>query len=429
MAITITGVKRESDSTLRPGKHGNVIEWTEVYTVQTTNIETSHVHVMSSAVTNVDTAPYLPSGGIPVPQLTVSSDGYGICQSTSGRRLDTNVRIWEFTSTWSSEVKSSNSTDANVEDVESIVPLRKVLFEPVTRYRTKDLAGQPYANGAGTLFNPPLAVEDELSRWEFSQFEPIYEGPLTGGKVRLDQPTVVTVSGVNKVRPPGIYEDNTYAKLIGVTDDTIHYFNGCINSHPFRYKAEYTLKLSVRDSNIVRAYGKKVRLSEYTITHDSQRWFDKPLNVGPYFLAPKLDANGNPVVPAEYVKYEYIYFTKDVEDKDTILSQDEAGPLGGLLLGVDPDIKFYKEIPTVPGFSSWVNVRFDPSVSPSTTPFMFSREIQREDGFPIAGFQLVTGANGKKTYRAKRPTPNMYWPHIERLNHFVMDFGDYLRVM
>lgn len=429
MAIEIIGVRRESDSSLKPGKHGNVIEWTEIYTVKTSDIETSHVHVMDSAVTTPATVDHLPGGNLPIPQVTVSVDGYGICQTLNGERLGRNPRVWEFRATWSSEVKTGNSSGANEANPEAIVPLRRVLFEPVTRYRMKDYGGQPYVNGAGTMYNPVMAVEEELARWEFSQFEPIHAGG--SGTTTINTPHVVSTAGGNKVRPPGVYSGTTLdgsSVLIGVTDDTIHYFNGCINSHTFRWKAPYTLKLSVRDSNIVYAFGKKMRLSEYTITYDPQRWFDKPMNAGPYFLAPKLDSNGTPV-PDTFVKYEYIYYTKDVEDQDSILSQDEMGPLGYWISTPEMgNVLFYNSSST-PGTTK--PVTFDSSVSSQSSPppFIWTRQFVNNDGLPLQGYQLVTAANSKKTYRANRPLHTTQWNHIERLNHFVVDFGEYMRVM
>lgn len=432
MAIEITGVKRGASTTVRPGKHGNVIEWEEHYTVQTTNIEYSEATVIQTAVTTLATTTYLPGGGLPIPQVTVSTDGYAVCSGLSGERLENNPRVWHFHATWSGEVQEANSSATNISDVTTIIPVRKTLFEPIRRYRIRDYGGQPYVNGAGNLFNPAMEVEEEISRWEFSQFEPVHSG-VGAGIVTKTEPTVVTASGSAKVRPPGIYQDSTLALLIGVTDDTIHYFNGSINSHYFRFKAPYTLKLNVRDSYTTKAYGLNCRITEYTITYDPTRWFDKPVNSGPWFLAPRLDATGTPVPFAPLVPYEYIYYTANQETQDTILSQDEAGPLGYFAGSPGPygDVRFYGDAtsPTGGGGTA-VPITFDSTISSSTNPFIWTRQLTDADGMPMGNYILVDTANGNKTYRAIRPDPavNTRRFFIERLNHFVFDFGDYLRV-
>jgi hypothetical protein len=361
----------------------------------------------------------------------VSADGFAICKSLQGQRLGENPRIWKFTAQWSSEVSETNSTETNDPNITSAIPTRKTMFDIVKRSRITDYAGQPYVNGAGHQFNPAMEVEEELSRWEFTQVEPIHNG-VGSGVVTLNQPVAVASVTSSKVRPPGIYQDNTFALMIGVTDDTINYFNGAINSHEYRWKAPYTLKQTVIESEVVWTHGKFHRISKYAIVYDPIRWLDKPINAGPFFLAPKLNDAGNAVNPVEYVPYEYIYYTKDIEDKDSILSQDEAGPLGEMIVSSTADVRIFNDTvaatASLPAGGVIKPLRFDLSISSSTVPVAWTRGFVVEDGMPIAGFAKVTGPDKKKTYRAKRPDVNAKRPFIERLNNFVFDFGDYLRV-
>lgn len=414
MTHSITGVKREGEIELKEESDGTLtIGFVESYHVLATSKDVQMWEVMRDAVPTVEARQYLPVNGLPLPSVTVSIDRLCVCKTLTGKREEGNPLKWVFTATWSSKVQDGPTTTFGGNpgvDPETIIVPRETLFEPVQRFNVKDLQNRPYVNGAGSLYNPPITIDDELARWDFTQFEPVYPGTYTQSDLSE------TIAGLNgtigiltqgdlvdgKAYPPGVYKKISGVwTFIATTDNTATYFNGCTNLKPFNGYPAFSLLLKVRKSTEGMFWGVRRRISQYSIIHDVKNHWDKPLNAGPYFVERKLDAEGGLVEPAEFVKYPYIYFTKDVEDEATDLVVDETGPLGSRNLELA-----YDEDDTI--------VRGD-----------FDDET---DGVPTNGAVKVTTADGAFTYRATRPTANDPMFHIEYMNRDVLDFNLFLRV-
>lgn len=415
MTSIIKGVKREGNTELSHDSDGLVMTFVEHYLVETDDPTMLMWDVMSTAVpANPAVAALLPLAGLPLPGYTQSLDGICVCKTLSGERLEENPREWRFSANWSSKVdEGNNNSDGNPStNPETLTPSRETMSETVVRFRQRDLIDQAYVNGARHLFNPPLQVEDELPKWEFSQFEPHYSGAyssvvtsfsaLSGTYGHLIEADTTSTPGV--IYPPGVYYNSGSGfTFFAPSDYTSYYFNGAINAVPFNGFPAYTLLLKVRSSKVGFFVGARRRLSEYSITYDKRNWFDKPLNAGPFFMAPELDANGNPT--ANSATYPYIYYQGPTESPSTDLSQEDSGPLGtrNLTLTFNPATGFLER--------------------PVTTDAL--------DGIPSGGYQIVTKADGKKTYRAKKLSVadigKFY--NFEYVNHDLLDFNSYIRIV
>lgn len=349
---------------------------------------------------------------LPLPGYTVDRDGICVCKSLNGERDDRNPGKWVFTANWSTRVEEGVGPQPGgdpSQNPEVIVPLKETLYEQVSISRAKDFTGTPYANGAGNLYDPPLQVDVELPRWDFTQFEPVYTGPagffatyasMSGAFANL----VSADNFMGTIYPPGVYKNHGGSWVFfAPTDNTVLYFNGCINAVAFNGFAPFTLLLKVRSSRVGYFFGRLRRISEYSIVYDRQNHWDKPLNAGPFFIAPSIDENGD--FTFGWDTFPYIYYTADEEGEDTDLVIDENGPLGSrdakLQWGVD-------------GFS----------YTGGTQPILNNND----DGMPRDGFEVVTTAEGRKTIRAIRDNSQKPYYHIEYVNHDILDFGQYLRI-
>lgn len=461
MATKIIGVRRVGDVRIRASDKGNVLEYTEEYTVQTDTPTLVMWHVIRDAVpdTGIDAyLTYTPNTSLPLPNYSVSSDGFAMCKELSGRREDRNANIWRFHGQWSSEVKQGPTSDDGTPpaDLTDIVAQRETMFDVVRRPRLRDYTGRPYANSTGSLYVPALEVEEEISRFDWVQFEPVYTGTWTSGLpttpvVMLDQVGQLTYSllSPSRVVPPGIYDTNTYGTMIGVTDNTVAFFNGATNLFPFKGYPPFTLKLEVRKSVVGYFYGVAGRQTEYSIKYDPKNWLDKPVNAGPYFLGPRLNSDGSYFSLTDttsFVKYDYVYYSKDVEDSGSNLSQDESGPLGDISIADGGKVKLYNSYASYDAvFGSTVFASsggghmevFLPELGGiGPKPYLLFRNFAHNlstgsrlvDGQPLGGYIKVKTAKGNWTLRAKRPPTNVEYPYIEYLNCHAFDFNGYLRV-
>lgn len=411
MAHTIIGVKREGDNEVTETREGIVYGFTEHYHVVSDSPTHIMWEVMRDAVPDVATVPYLPVNGLPLPGSTVSQDGICVCKTLTGARDERNPIKWTFTATWSNQVEDSElytiGVDLESPNIETAVSPRETLFETILRNQVEDKLGRPYTDGAASLFSPSLQVEIERSKWNFTQYEPVYDGSL--GAIDSTSTTIAGLTGTVGVLtqadytggvayPPGVYHNSGGWTFLAFTDNTVTFFNGAVNQSAFQGYGAFTLLLTVRKSVEGTFYGKRRRKTSYNILHDSQKHWDRPINAGPYFVAKELDVDGDET--ANDVKYPYIYFTKDQEDDSSNLVVDESGPLGSrnIILEVGgPDL------------------------------IRANHNIELQDGLPTGGITKVKTASGSYTYRAnKLANPTQHY--IEYMNRDVFEFSDYLRI-
>jgi hypothetical protein len=425
MTITITGVKRIGSIDMVASDKGPQLSFVEEYHVLADDILSTQWEVMRDAVATDPAVVALLgyNGGVqtdhlPYPGVTVARDGTCICKSLGGEKDERNARKWTFSAQWVSDLGNRNqqqspSGDNPQMDPEQIVPLRETLYEPVTRSRSIDLVGRGYVNSAGNLYNPALTVEEELPRWDWAQFEPYYDGVIAGSydtysdlATGVSDYAILTTADITTtpgtVYPPGVYYGGGGTWVFAApTDATTFYFNGCVNQNDFLGCDKFTLLLKVRSSKIVSFYGKRRRYTEYTVVYDKQNHWDKPLNAGPFFVAKQLDDAGNET--AVDVQYPYIYYTRDVEDSDTDLAINQDGPLG----------------------SGNITIA-DPLVAPYTTGTTDALPVG--DG-PFFRTYKVQQDGGKWVYRAGKCSPDNQYFYTEFINHDVLDFASYLRIV
>ena len=415
MTHIITGVKRDGNVELSYQKGMLTLTFTENYHVLADSKTATMFDVMANATATDVAVQALLYGGtnaLPLPGTSVDHDNLCTCKTLDGVRDDQNPLKWTFTSTWSTEVDESNQGGDPTTDPETIIPIRETLYESVTRPRKKDLLGRPYVNGALNLFNPAVTFEEELPRWDFAQFDLYYDGPITGQADTFAGLPGTTgdyslLTDVDYTDPPNIWIPGVYYHEPGgwvyyaQSDATIGFFNGAINFSAFLGYDPFTLALKVRSSKINRYYSVKRRLTEFSIIFDRDKWWDNPLNAGPFFMAPRLQGG---VPQADYVSYPYIYYQSAIETPDTTLSQEDAGPLGT------------RDITIVYNGSTGL-------LEPSAT---WSAAL---DGVPAGGHQLVTTANQQKTYRALKFNPaSVQLYSIEYAKPHVFHFAKHLRV-
>jgi hypothetical protein len=433
MTIEITGVRREGQVDLNVTQRGLEMTFTESYHVMSDDKLHTYLDVMRYAVAVEPEVQALMgyvdgviSDTLPFPNQTVHRDGVSVCKSLGGQQEELNPLKWIFTAQWSTNVAEGSTGQAGNPTIDPVTtaPIRETLHEVVTRSRNTDLTGRAYANGAGNLYNPTMVVEEELPRWDFTQIERAYTGPISG---QFASHAALSPSGgsnfavltewsrhttTDEIVPPGVYQlSNGEWTFWAPTDATVFYFNGCVNLTSFLGFPPYTLLLKVRSSKLLSYFGVKHRVTDYSIVYDEKNHFDKPINAGPFFICPKLDDMGTPDF-FTLISYPYIYYSSDVEDATTDLSQEDAGPLGNRHLLLEPD--------------------------PQTgNPQLTGGIWLTQDGYPtgdgsgtLAGTaKAVQTATGKWTYRAIKPSQTQQLYYIEYANHNLLEFADYLRIV
>lgn len=426
---------------LEVGDRGLEFSFTESYVVLSDSKLATFVAVMDGAVaieqSVIDLLGFVngaQSNTLPFPNLTVHRDGISVCKSLGGEQDSENPLKWKFTAQWSTRVSEGlNSANGTTFDPATAIPVRETLHELVSRARNKDLIGRAYVNGAGNLYNPTLTVEEELPRWDFTQIDRSYVGPIgnysttynglsTSGTSKLSILTKYDTTSVpGKIYPPGVYIQSNGWQLFGPTDATMFYLNGCVNSVPFLGFDAYTLLLKVRSSKIVKYFGSQHRVTEYSIVYDEQNHWDKPINAGPFFYGPKLDDAGDIEQNEPFISYPYIYYSADEENVDTDLSQEDAGPLGYRDMTLT-----YNE--TTGKMEPPEHSRFD-GMPTGTGPAFSGLD---PGGNPIPDYdkaiKKVKLPSGKFTYRAVKSTVSQDLYHIEYVNHNLISFGDVLRI-
>lgn len=253
MANFISGERREGDVQLSTKKGLLTVNETYNYFVQTDNKWVDRFNVLTTP-------------GLPIPGVTISPSNLGVCKSMNAERMENQPLIWKVTATFSSEIEDNSGGGSPGTDPEAWVPVRETHLEPYEEVMLVDKDNKKFVNGAGLPYEAGIPTPKDNIRWDFFQFE----SPL-------------------------------------VTDEIVSTRNNKLNDAAFKGKAKHTLLLKVRRSTLGWYYGKRRRLTEYSLTWKEDNWHTKLANWGDTFM------KGGKVYP-------YIYKS----DKNTVVK----GPLG-----------------------------------------------------------------------------------------------------
>lgn len=246
-SIKDSSVKRSGECSLRSS--GGMPVFDEQY---------SYIVVATSKSESYDAV--ITTSGLPMPGVTVSPSGYGLCKAITASRWEENPYYWTATASFSSEVdENQNNQDPRTDPV-AWLPVYETKFERIQEIVTKDKSGATIANSAGQPFETGLTTSRFIPIWEFFQFESAM-----------------------------------------VTDETIIERNETVNSAVFKGRAEKTCLLTIVSSSIGFYYGRKLRLTKYQCRYNSKKWTHKRLDVGTVYksgsdLLPYLDKNKNVIL-------------------------------------------------------------------------------------------------------------------------------------
>ena len=219
-------------------------------------VETYH-HAVHADSTTADRLAILATPGVPIPGTTVSAWGGAICKSVSAVRRPDQVRYWDITSEFSSDVDERQNSYNPRTDPVAWVPVYETKFERLQEIVTKDQSDVAVANSAGQPFENGIIRGRFIPIWEFFQFE-----------------------------------------AASVSDETVIQRNEVVNDASFKGRAANTLLCTVMSSVIGYYYGASRRLTRYSLRYNSQTWKHKRLDVGTVYLddgehKPYLDSAGN----------------------------------------------------------------------------------------------------------------------------------------
>lgn len=233
MSTSIVGnsVKREGDCSLRCTNGIAVFDETYSYLIVATS--------KSEAYTTVITTP-----GFPLPGVTISPSGFGICRATNATRSEVNPKYWTGVAEFSSEVDEKQNNQDPRTDPQTWVPIYETKFERLQEVVTKDINGDSIANSAGQPFEVGLTIARFIPVWEFYQFEPA-----------------------------------------SITDEQVIARNETINNATFKGRPEETLLLTVMSSVVGFYYGQRRRLTKYALRYNERKWTHKRLDVGTIYLS------------------------------------------------------------------------------------------------------------------------------------------------
>ena len=242
-SILKSSAKREGQCSLRSANGMPILDETYSYIVVATAKDEPYVNVITTA-------------GLPLPGITISPSGFGLCKTSNATRRTDNPLYWDVTCQFSSEVEERSSQQDPSTDPTEWVPIYETKFERLQEVVTKDLAGTAIANSAGQPFPVGLTVNRFIPVWEFFQIEP------------------------------------------PISDETLIDRNETINSATFKGRAAKSLLLTVVSSQVGFYYGQRRRLTQYSLKYNSRLWTHKRLDVGTVYLSggnqePYLDNKGN----------------------------------------------------------------------------------------------------------------------------------------
>jgi len=247
MAHTFLGEQRPGEMSIRSSGGVPVLD------------ETYH-HAVYADSTTADRLSILATTGVPIPGQTVSSWGYALCKSVKAVRRAEQVRYWDITSEFSSDVDDRQSSQDPRTDPVAWIPVYETKFERLQEIVTKDESDVSVANSAGQPFENGIIRARFIPIWEFYQFE-----------------------------------------SASVTDETVIARNETVNNATFKGRAAKTLLCTVMSSVIGYYYGARRRLTRYSLRYNVKTWQHKRNDVGTVYLEsgvhkPYLDDEGNVIL-------------------------------------------------------------------------------------------------------------------------------------
>lgn len=180
----------------------------------------------------------LSTTGYPIPHA--ASAEFGLCKTSECKKVTS--RLYSITATFESDVED-DTNQSRGSDPTAWVPQRETNLEPYQEVRLTDLDNKAYTNGAGVPFASAPAIDMDMIRWDFFQFEPET-----------------------------------------VTDEQVSLLNNTINNQTYKGKAKHTLLLKVRKSTIGTYFGTRLRATEYSLLWKPSTWLETMANVGNSFL-------------------------------------------------------------------------------------------------------------------------------------------------
>jgi hypothetical protein len=226
MASVLLGEQRQGQSAIRSSGGIPILDETFHFLVKADSANESRLTVLATP-------------GLPVANVSVSSFGNAVCKAVTAVRREDQPKYWDVTATFSSEVDESQQKESESQDPQEWVPIYETKFERLQEIVTKDYNDDAIANSAGQPFENGLVRARFIPIWEFFQFE-----------------------------------------AASVSDETVIDRNEVINSVPFKGRAARTLLCTVMSSVVGFYYGRKRRLTRYSLRYDKRNWKHKRLDVG-----------------------------------------------------------------------------------------------------------------------------------------------------
>jgi hypothetical protein len=184
-----------------------------------------------------------------LPKIGQQKSGILICKSVELTRHPQIATYYEGTVTFSSDVDASTSTGGGGDfdpqgDPATWVPVYETRFERLQEVVTEDRSDppDPVVNSAGQHFQTGLTVSRHIPIWTFYQFE------------------------------------------APVSDEVVIARHETVNDALFKGRAAKTLLCIVESSVIGFYYGKRRRLTQYSLKYNDRDWTHKRLDIGTYYL-------------------------------------------------------------------------------------------------------------------------------------------------
>lgn len=154
------------------------------------------------------------------------------------------ARYWDATVTVSTNVEEGQDSFDPTSDPTVWVPVRETKLERLTEALVKTKDNEAIVNSAGQGYEQGLLIPRYIPVWEFYQFEPVT-----------------------------------------VTDETIADRCETINDRVFKGRPKQTLLLNVESSVLGFFYGRRLRLTFYTLKFNKENWLHKRLDGGTWYLS------------------------------------------------------------------------------------------------------------------------------------------------
>lgn len=224
-SVLKNSVKREGQCAIRSSKGMPILDETYSFIIVTTDKDEAYVSVLDAP-------------GVPLVGITVSPSGLGVCRTKTATRRTDNPYYWDMVCQFSSEVEERSDNQDPSSDADVWVPIYETKFERLQEVVTKDLDGTAIANSAGQPFPVGLTISRFIPIWEFFQFE------------------------------------------AAVSDETVIERNETINTSTFKGRDPETLLLTIMSSVVGFYYGRRRRLTQYSLKYNDRKWTHKRLDVG-----------------------------------------------------------------------------------------------------------------------------------------------------